>query len=41
MQPNEKLGLLVNFQGVHLRDGIRRFVNQLDTSAFSAVKRCS
>jgi GxxExxY protein len=39
----KKLGLLVNFKLVHLRDGIRRLVNQLESSsaslASSAVKR--
>jgi GxxExxY protein len=40
----KKLGLLVNFKVVHLRDGIRRFVNRLDSSASfasSAVTGCS
>ena len=39
----KKLGLLINFKVVHLRDGIRRFVNRLDSSASfasSAVKGC-
>ncbi len=32
----KKLGLLINFNVVHLRDGIRRIVNHLDPSASSA-----
>jgi GxxExxY protein len=31
----KKLGLLINFNVVHLRDGIRRVVNHLDPSATS------
>jgi GxxExxY protein len=33
------VGLLINFQEAHLRDGIRRFVNNLDPSAPSASLR--
>lgn len=31
------VGLLINFNVVHLRDGIRRMVNNLPVSASSAV----
>jgi GxxExxY protein len=34
---DKRLGLLINFNVVHLRDGIRRLVNNLPPSASSAV----
>jgi GxxExxY protein len=32
----KKLGLLINFKVVHLKDGVKRFVNNFIPSAFSA-----
>ena len=34
---NKNVGLLINFNVVHLRDGIRRIVNQYQPTASSAV----
>jgi GxxExxY protein len=36
---NKQVGLLINFNVVHLRDGIRRLVNHFQSSASSAVVR--